>query len=101
MITMLSTRLDPRAEHGRDRCYEPAARPGGRGCNLVPARVDGPVVSLAAVDEAVRYCPEWSTRACSSKGRCTTRLRDLIVGGRHVRLGSPVNGNTTTSGAAR
>ena len=52
----------------------------------VAAGVDGPVVHLATADEQARCCPECGTRARRSKGRRTTRPRDLTVGGRRPAL---------------
>ena len=46
----------------------------------------GPVVRLITADEQARRCPECGTRARRSKGRRTTRPRDLTVGGRHPQL---------------
>jgi transposase len=48
--------------------------------------VDGPVVHLVTADEQARVCPECGTRARRSKGRRTTRPRDLTVGGRRPKL---------------
>jgi len=47
---------------------------------------EGPVVHLATADEQARRCPECGTRARRSKGRRTTRPRDLTVGGRRPEL---------------
>jgi transposase len=50
---------------------------------------DGPeglVVQVQTADERARHCPECGTRARRSKGRRTTRPRDLQVGGRRPEL---------------
>lgn len=50
---------------------------------------DGPhglVVQVNTADERARMCPECGTRARRSKGRRTTRPRDLQVGGRRPQL---------------
>jgi len=47
---------------------------------------DGPVVHLVTADEQARRCPECGTLARRSKGRRTTRPRDLPVGGRRPLL---------------
>ncbi|MEV0274738.1 transposase [Hamadaea sp. NPDC050747] len=46
----------------------------------------GPVVYLVTADEAARRCPESGTRARRSKGRRTTRQRDLPTGYRRRSL---------------
>ncbi|MEV6971160.1 ISL3 family transposase [Hamadaea sp. NPDC051192] len=46
----------------------------------------GPVVHLVPTDEAARRCPECGTRARRSKGRRSTRPRDLPTGGRRPSL---------------
>lgn len=48
--------------------------------------ISGPVVHVATADEQARRCPECGTRAGRSKGRRTTRPRDLPVCGRRLRL---------------
>lgn len=50
---------------------------------------DGPeglVVQVNTADERARMCPECGTRARRSKGRRTTRPRDLQTGGRRPEL---------------
>jgi transposase len=47
---------------------------------------DGLVVQVQTADERARVCPECGTRARRSKGRRTTRPRDLRVGGRRAGL---------------
>jgi transposase len=46
----------------------------------------GPVVQVNTADERARLCPECGTMARRSKGRRTTRPRDLQVGGRRPQL---------------
>lgn len=47
---------------------------------------DGPLVVLVTDTEAARCCPQCGRPATRSKGRATTRPRDLPVGGRLPRL---------------
>lgn len=47
---------------------------------------DGPVVQVQTADDRARLCPECGTRARRSKGRRSTRPRDLQVGGRRPAL---------------
>jgi transposase len=58
----------------------------GLAVTAVDDGVDGPVVHLVTADERARWCPECGTRSRRSKGRRTTRPRDLPVGGRRPQL---------------
>jgi transposase len=58
----------------------------GLAVTAVDEGVDGPVVRLVTADERARRCPECGTMARRSKGRRTTRPRDLTVGGRRPCL---------------
>src|SRR3954453_10869479 len=58
----------------------------GLAVTAVDEGVDAPVVYLVTADEQARRCPECGALAHRSKGRRTTRPRDLPVGGRRSRL---------------
>jgi transposase len=58
----------------------------GLAVTAVQDGAEGPLVHLATADEQARRCPECGTRARRSKGRRTTRPRDLPVAGRRPLL---------------